>query len=251
MIEQGLVDAGAFGDFVAETTDDHTGTWQFNWPDGTRRTTFSTDPESGGSFYLLQIPPGYVRPAERGLTNRGMHRFEWHSCHEEIFCLEGEIRFADFYTLPTLGYLNHPPFWVHPADQYSDIGATLLIRNSGPCDFVYEDIPAGWDGREYVMPGRGTATGVTTRQLSLPAADGQAKSETLYRWDDGLVTEFRAVAPGWSSTDASASVEMIFVLDGDVSVGDRRLGRWGYSSHRGPGHAMRSESGARFIRWAR
>lgn len=255
MIERGLVDARAFSDFVQETEADHTGVWQFNWPSGTRRTTFSTDPESGAEFFLLQIPPGYVRPAERELSERGAHRFEWHSCHEEIFCLEGEIRFGNFYRLAALGYLNHPPFWVHPADQYSDMGATLLIRNSGLCDFAYEDIPAGWDGVEYVLPAKGkpsTMAGVTTRSLTPGTADDQAVSETLYRWDDGMVTEACAVPAGWSGFERPVGTEMIFVLAGDIGVGGRQLGRWGYSSHRsGPERSLSSNSGAVFVRWAR
>jgi hypothetical protein len=58
-LEQGDVAATNFAEFRTETSDEHDADWQFNWPEGTKRTVLSTDPETGATTFLLQLPPGY------------------------------------------------------------------------------------------------------------------------------------------------------------------------------------------------
>lgn len=135
-----------------ETAEDHAGPWQPNWPAGTERRVLYRDPESGGSFTLLRFPAGYDRLDEAAIAEAGGgQRFEYHSCHEEIVCLEGDYTFGEpeLYDFSATTYLNHPPNWLHPARQRSRDGVMLLVRNSHPVDFEFCPIADDWDGAEH------------------------------------------------------------------------------------------------------
>jgi hypothetical protein len=134
-----------------ETAEDHEGPWQPNWPAGTERRVLYRDPETGGSLTLLRFPAGYDRLDEAAIAAAGGgQRFEHHSCHEEIVCLEGDYTFGEpeLYDFSATTYLNHPPYWLHPARQQSNEGVLLLVRNSHPVDFGFCPIAEGWDGVE-------------------------------------------------------------------------------------------------------
>lgn len=253
-----------------ETYDDHDEPWQWNWQPGTERTVMTVDPRTQGSTYLVRFPAGYERPDHRRRPDGVAEQFEWHSCHEEIFCLEGSIRFGGWYVLPEMGYLNHPPRWVHPADQHSTEGCLLLIKNSSPCDFVFRDIPQPWDGVEYIdddtprMPLPGDATGVTTvglEDLAWQPVRTRSGEETgvdgrrIYDHPDGRTTWMARVPAGWrapAGLDAGGA-EALFVVDGALEVGGEALDRHGYASSAtglllAPGAA--SDSGATLVCWS-
>lgn len=154
-----------------ETERDHEGPWQPNWPAGTERVVLGRDPVSGGSLTLLRFPPGYDRLDEAAICSRGEpQRFEHHSCHEEIVCLEGDYTFGEpeLYDFSAQTYLNHPPFWLHPARQRSSGGVLLLVRNSHPVDFGFCDIPHDWDGVESYFDGPGVTPAVSEAVTRLP-----------------------------------------------------------------------------------
>lgn len=253
-----------------ETYDDHDEPWQWNWQPGTERTVMTVDPQTLGSTYLVRFPAGYERRDHRRRPDGVAEQFEWHSCHEEIFCLEGSIRFGDWYILPEMGYLNHPPRWVHPADQHSAEGCLLLIKNSSPCDFVFREIPAKWDGVEYIdndpprAPGPGEAPGVTTVTLedlpwkSLSTAAGAPtgiEARRIYDHPDGRTTWMARLPVGWSVPDTvdRGEAEALFVVDGSIEVDGQALGLHGYVSNASglllaPG--TRTDTGATIICWS-
>lgn len=143
-----------------ETAEDHAGPWQPNWPAGTERRVLYRDPESGGSLTLLRFPAGYDRLDEAAIAEAGGgQRFEYHSCHEEIVCLEGDYTFGEpeLYDFGATTYLNHPPNWLHPARQRSNEGVLLLVRNSHPVDFGFCPIADDWDGVESYFDAPGVA----------------------------------------------------------------------------------------------
>jgi hypothetical protein len=161
-------------DLRVETAEDHSGPWQPNWPPGTTRRVLTRDATSGGSLTLLRFPGGYDRPDEAAIAAAGRpQRFEHHSCHEEIVCLEGEFLFGDplLYDFSAVTYLNHPPFWLHPARQRSASGALLLVRNSHPVDFGFCDIPHGWDGTESYLEADGVVASPSAAVTRLPLDD--------------------------------------------------------------------------------
>ncbi len=263
----------SYADLRTETYEEHAEPWQWNWQPGTERTVMSVDEETGGSTYLVRFPPGYERPDYRKRPADQAEKFEWHSCHEEIFCLEGHIRFGDWYVLPEMGYLNHPPRWVHPADQYSEEGCLLLIKNSAPCDFVYCDIPASWNGQEY-LDGRDPAQplgadeppGVTTLALNdLPwrslrnsaGEDTGVQARHLYHHPTtGWTTWMARIPAGWSGQQFArpAGAESVFVVEGEVDLAGRSIEKWGYGSVKGSlltAPQATSRRGATLICWTR
>lgn len=167
--------------------------------------------------------------------------------------MEGEIHFGDYYSMTAPAYLNHPPGWVHPADQHSPSGVTLLLKNSAPVEFAYENIPADWDGVEWVTTGSAgdaAAQGVTCRQLSAGPVD-EAHVDVLYEWPDGMRTEWWQVPASWRPESSPERFEMIFVFDGSVKLGDQILHANAYGSGRGLTAQASSASGATLIRWCR
>lgn len=258
-LEQGDVAATNVAEFRTETSEDHDSDWQFNWPKGTERTILSRDPVTGAATFLLRLPPGYHRPEERARAESGDRRFEWHSCHEEIFCLRGEIWFGDHYSMRALGYLNHPPYWVHPADQHSESGVTLLIKNSRRVEFEYGPIPQPWNGREYCHVERGSLeddpNGVTS--LSVDAVPWRSEDgvrvKPLYQFRDGMHTELLRLPPKWrGAAEPDLRREMLFVIDGTLRIGETELAEWGYCSGAGSQLANAStDTGATVIRWHR
>lgn len=253
-----------------ETYGDHDEPWQWNWQPGTERTVMTVDPQTRGSTYLVRFPAGYERADHRRRPEGVAEQFEWHSCHEEIFCLEGNVRFGEWYILPEMGYLNHPPRWVHPADQYSTEGCLLLIKNSSPCDFVFRDIPTEWDGVEYLddhtprAPGPGEAPGVTTVALedlpwkSLSTASGAPtgiEGRRVYDHPDRRTTWMARLPAGWSVPDTidRGGAEALFVVDGSIDIDGQALGHHGYVSKASgvlfaPG--TRTDTGATVICWS-
>ena len=164
-------------------------------PGATRRILWR-DEASGSTTFVQTMPPGYRPPND---SQRGDQRFEAHSCHEELFNLRGVFHFGDWYDLPSLGYLNHPPYWVHPVDQTTETGVTFLIKFSGELDFFFYDVPEAWDGREFVHPDAGEPS--PSRGLSSVHVDSVPWGTV--RNDDGTSMGFHAKhlwddeAAGW------------------------------------------------------
>lgn len=220
---------------TAETTASHHEPWQYTWPDGTTRKVLAVDPQTQGATFLLHLPGGYGRAEEAVAAREHEHgRFERHTCHEEIFNLGGSYRFGDFYDFPVMGYLNHPPHWVHPADQSTSTGVLLLIKNSCPVDFAFDPIPAGWDGIEGTGDGSGpldpTTGGVTMLAVDdvpwqpAPTPDGaESGVQVKHLWQDGAQgwsTWLMQVPPGWRNPLAERTGtggDELFLLSGDLT----------------------------------
>lgn len=222
-----------------ETADDHTGPWQPNWPPGTERRVLYRDEVTGGSLTLLRFPAGYdrVEEAEIELAGGGQ-RFEHHSCHEEIVCLEGDYTFGvpELYDFSATTYLNHPPHWLHPARQRSSEGVLLLVRNSHPVDFGFCPIADDWDGVEgyldeaWVAPSPSAA--VTRLHLDgLPLTDivsgGTVREGTkgsllwtdqVLGWETWLIeaTDGTVLADPVAADDEGSVGDEWFVLDGGL-----------------------------------
>jgi hypothetical protein len=264
------------GALRVETAEDHSGPWQPNWPAGTERRVIARDEATGGSLTLLRFPGGYDRPDEAAIAAAGgPQRFEHHSCHEEIVCLEGEFTFGVplLYDFSARTYLNHPPYWLHPARQRSPSGALLLVRNSHPVDFGFCDIPHGWDGVEAYLEEEGVrpspSEAVTRQPLDdlalgavtedgreLPGVRGHRLwTDAVLGWETWLL-EADGVALAEPSDPGPVGDEW-FVLDGGLRVGapgeEVVLGPYGHVCDRerypAGGGEVRAVGPTRVLRW--
>lgn len=86
----------ALDDIPVETSATGGRLWQTTWPEGTQRRVFARDDgDTDGSTFLLNFPVGYARPPElEYLKSNPRGRFEYHTCHEELFVLRGRTRIA-------------------------------------------------------------------------------------------------------------------------------------------------------------
>ncbi|MFN8533294.1 MAG: hypothetical protein U0556_07085 [Dehalococcoidia bacterium] len=187
------------------------------------------DPDSGGWTRLL------IRPAGRVGGGGRTHHFEYHTPQEEIFVLEGSVAFGDFYRADALAYLNHPPYWLHPAEQRFDPhrDTRMLIRLTKPIDTTYLPMPDDWDGREYFAEESGTPRGVAISALQLDLVrygpvlrDGLASGEEAgVLWHspaEGLVTWLWRLPPGWQGVgdpwQVDGASDELYVLSGDLTT---------------------------------
>lgn len=218
-----------------ETSASHREPWQYTWPEGTTRKVLAVDAVTQGTTFLLHLPGGYGRPEEAVAARQHEHgRFERHTCHEEIFNLGGSYRFGSYYDFPDMGYLNHPPHWVHPADQSTPTGVLLLIKNSCPVDFAFDPIPPDWNGREGIGDGSGpldcAANGVTMLPVNdvpwrnVKTPDGaDAGMQAKHLWHDengGWSTWLMQVPAGWHNPVAGrggTGGDELFLLSGDLT----------------------------------
>lgn len=236
-------------------------------PIGTTRQEVMHDRAIGSRMILMTMPPGYrSRNADRG--------FEYHTCHEEIFNLNGLLHFGHWYDYPALGYLNHPPYWLHPADQNTGTGVRLLIKLNKPVDFVFEPIPDGWDGVEWTSadaPGPIPGRAVSSQNIDVlewqPAelADGSPAgfdAKTLYHGPDGWTTWLMRVPGGWHGEGRAARLaggdEMVLLSGGltlELAEGPARLTEGGYfcdpENIVTAGEGTYSETGCIAIRWTK
>lgn len=237
-------------------------------PGATRR-VLSHDEESGSTTLLQTMRVGYRPPNGEAPESR---RFELHTCHEELFVLDGTFNFGPWYSLKALAYLNHPPYWVHPAAQYAETDVALLIKFSGPLDFFFEDIPEAWDGVEFVhgsAPVDATRRGASNIHVDdlgwTPAISGQGENlgyDVKHLWDDqrsGWSTYLQSFPAGWQGVrDAAAEDggDEWLMLSGAVQLDDGlalRAGDYFCDPEKvyDGGHAAKSETGATAIRWRR
>ncbi|MCC6791887.1 MAG: hypothetical protein IT336_09385 [Thermomicrobiales bacterium] len=227
-------------------------------PHGTLRRAIVDVPD-GPRTLLLTFPAGMRhRYADQG--------FEYHTAHEEIFLLDGYLKFGDWYDWRPLGYINHPPFWVHPADQKTDVGATMLVKYDGVMDFGFEPIPDGWDGQEYVaaaathrspVPGVSNATvnDIPWEPVFLPGdrAMGFDAKRLSDDPESGWTTWLMRAPAGWRTEGGRVRVggEEIFLLEGDLTIdGVGSLeGRGYYCDPERTITGKSSEQGCLAIRW--
>lgn len=225
----------------------------------------SSDPASGGGTKLFRIVPGYLGGADHA------GEFEYHPGQSENILIEGDIDFGGYYRVAAPVYLNHPPFWVHPAEQRFDpTGDTLLLlRTASKIETSYVPIPDGWDGREFFARETGIPRGVP--RISLDAArfepvlrDGwPSGEEAAVLWIDPasqITAWLLRLPPGWRGdgppTRSTGSDEM-FVLSGDLTTvhDDRpvRLEKGSYYCYPDEvmegGDQAHSENGFLAIRW--
>jgi hypothetical protein len=218
------------------------------------------DVPDGPKMILLTMPPGHrQRYHDRG--------FEYHSFHEEIFLLDGYVQFGDWYDWTALGYINHPPNWIHPADQRTNVGATMLVKIAGPVDFTFKPIPDDWDGQEYVegdVPAAAGMRGVTRQALdglpwepvTLPGGRDMG-FVARHIWDDpdGWVTWMMRAPAGWRTEGGHVrdGGDEIFLLEGDLTIeGVGRLaGRSYYCDPEKTVTGKSTEAGFTAIRWTR
>jgi hypothetical protein len=278
-----------FDALVVETADDHQGTWQPNWPPGTERRVLGRDPTTGGSTTLLTFPAGYDRAEERELASAGHpQRFEYHSCHEEIVSIAGDYVFGDpqLYRFDAPAYLNHPPFWLHPARQRSVGGVLLLVRNSHPVDFGFCEIPLTWDGREHYLEAAGLppspSEAVTVHHLEdrplapiaengvpLPGVRGERLwTDEVTGWQTWLLEAQAgstlaagagAPAPAARTPRSAGSGDEWFILEGQVGFGPDEphtvLDAYGYrcdpARYPAGGDRATARAQTRLLRWVR
>jgi hypothetical protein len=236
---------------------------------GVTRQVLSRDSETGATTLLQTMPAGYRPPNGE---SPGSRRFEMHSCHEELFALAGTFRFGTWHTLRALGYLNHPPYWVHPADQFAETSVTFLIKFSGPLDFFFEDIPDDWDGKEYVhasAPSGAVMRGLSELQVDnldwVPArrSDGMPLDFHIkVIWHDdfsGWSTFLQRYPSGWQGAGEPRVFEggdEWFVLSGSLHLGDGvtlKQGDYYCEPDRriDGGMTAHSQTGATVIRWCK
>jgi hypothetical protein len=239
------------------------------WVPGARRRVLAHDASTDAITYVSEIPTGYRRSHEVAYREQWpAGRFEHHACHEEGFILDGRYDFGGWYGWGALGYLNHPATWVHPADQCAPEGARLLMKLSGPLDFVYTDIPEDWDGREYPVDPDRAAPYDGVSSVGLARGDGE-EDETGRRWRrlwhdpvGGWTTWLLSAPPGWQGRGdrhQRGSGDEIFLLAGDLTtriLGEEVALRDGdYACDpdllEDGGAAERSVDGCLAVRWTR
>jgi hypothetical protein len=239
------------------------------WVPGHRRRVLAHDPETGAKTYVSEIPPRYRRDHERAY--REQHppgRFEHHRIHEEGAILDGRYDFGGWYDFDAMSYLNHPPTWVHPADQCVPQGARLIMKLSGPLAFDYHDIPSDWDGTEFPLDPAAAAPYRGVTATSLQAGSGETRSDGS-RWQrlwhdplHGWTTWFVTIPAGWRGSGSGRERpggDEVFVIGGDVAlvVGDevQPLVAGDYVCDpdvlRYGGMAESSRDGALLLRWTR
>lgn len=238
------------------------------WIAGHRRRLLSHDPVTGARTYVSEIPADYRREHERAY--REQHppgRFEFHAMHEEGVSLDGRYDFGGWYDFDAPCYLNHPPTWVHPADQCVPDGARLIMKLSGPLDFAYTDIPNDWDGAEFAIDPAAAAPyeGVTATRLDLEPGVGPDGLHRQRLWTDpieGWSTWSVVIPAGWRGHGEAWDVvggDEVFVVSGavDLRVGDdlQQFVAGDYACDpdvlRSGGEAESSPTGAHLIRWTR
>ncbi|GIW07930.1 MAG: hypothetical protein KatS3mg060_2735 [Dehalococcoidia bacterium] len=227
------------------------------------------DPATGGWTRLLIRPAGHVNSRDQP------HRLEYHTAQEEIVVLEGSVTFGDYYRATALAYLNHPPFWLHPAEQRFDplVDTVMLIRLSKPIDTTYLPIPDGWDGREFFAKESDEPRGVAISALQLDEVrfgpllrDGEASGdEAGVLWHnpaDGVVTWLWRIPRGWRGAgdpwQAAGASDELYVLAGDLTtVYDGRTVRLTAGSYycapdefSDGGREAHSEGGLLAVRWS-
>ena len=185
------------------------------------------DPATESRTFLMKWP-GSHRQCDEDTE------LEYHTIHEEIFCVGGVIEFGSWYKMREMGYLNHPPYWVHPRQQRTDVGVEMLIKCSGPVDFGFVPIPDGWDKSEYVAsaaPSISPNAGVSCLQMDelpwQPATkrDGSAtgyEAKTIYHnVETGWTPWLMRAQAGWSGTGdvkKAGEGDEMFLLDGDITI---------------------------------
>lgn len=266
----------ALDDIPVETSAADGRLWQTTWPAGTQRRVFARDEgDTDGTTFLLNFPEGYARPKElEYLKANPRGRFEYHTCHEELFVLKGTFKFHDWYDIKDFGYFNHPPYWLHPAHQHAPDGVDLFIKNSKPVDFVFTEIPEDWNAVEYLMEG----FPYLTRSRPVPRLEmaelpweavrdpggGLTGMEAKHLWDDldrGWTTWLMRVPPGWhgdGAADPAPGGDEFLVLDGDLTLDRGKtldLGPMSYfcdpDTFVYPGGGTGSNEGCLAIRWTK
>lgn len=239
------------------------------WVPGHRRRVLSHDAATGAKTYVSEIPADYRRDHERNYREQhAPGRFEHHPIHEEGVILDGRYDFGGWYDFDALSYLNHPPTWVHPADQCVPQGARLLMKLSGPLVFDYVDIPADWDGEEFALDPAAAApfAGVSSVRLEpghgVRRSDGSTWSALWHDPVDGWTSWFVSLPAGWSGEGEASDRpggDEVFVIEGavDLRIGDevQPLVAGDYACDperfRTGGRAESSPSGATLMRWTR
>lgn len=235
-------------------------------PDGKKYVLLTEDSDTGGWTRILLWPGGIVNSTDHPAD------FEYHTPQEEIFFLGGAVSFGDFYRADSPAYLNHPPYWLHPAEQRfsPDADAKMLVRLSKPIDTFYVPIPPGWDGREYFDGGRAGPPAVSVLPLGeltygpvlhYGAPTGE-EAGVVWRNDaENITTWLWRVPAGWRSTNRSWLVtgasDEVYVLEGDlVAIHDNRRVNLAAGSYYcypdtlyGGGTAS-SETGLLAVRWS-
>ena len=250
--------------------------WQPNWPVGTARTVVARDGTmEGGATVRLSFPAGYDRPVElEYLAQHGRQRFEYHTMHEEVLVIGGTLCFGEWFELKAPVYFNHPEKCLHPANQFTDEGVTLLIKNSGFVDFLFADVPDGWDGTHYPFV-EGADTSIDPvlpihldahPWLPVMGSDGAPtgqEAKTIWRDPNrGWTTWLMRVPAGWQGSGEPremAGGDEMFVLDGDFAIGrggeSVRLDGEAYycdpDRYNAGGRLERSEAGCVAVRWTR
>ena len=93
---------------------------------GLERRVLWENKSSGADTRLLKVPAGFL--------GRGPN---WHSVHEEIYCLDGDIAPDDSRLMVKDSYLHNPAYGVHGYREHSVSGATILEWHDGLWDINY------------------------------------------------------------------------------------------------------------------
>lgn len=198
-------------------------------PSGASRQILYEDPESGFRTSVMTMPPGWKSP----YSGNGL---EFHSSQEEVFNLSGILHFGSWRDFSAPGYLNHPPYWVHPSDEVTDTGLRLLVKYAGPFDINYTPFPENWDGTEFVAAaGKDRAdtrltgvVGINHEDLAWEPVLYQDltplkyDAKVLYRNEvTGWTTWLMRIPAGWRGVGMRRSTsagDELFVLEGDLTV---------------------------------
>jgi hypothetical protein len=148
--------------------------------------------------------------------------------------LDGSGDFAGWYDWRAPGFMTHPPYWWHPSGYTFQGAGMTLVKLDKPVDFIFTEIPQGWDGVEWFAPeadhhckNRVIANAhlgdIPWEPATLP--DGTpAGFEAKHVWDDldtGWTTWWMRAPAGWRGKAEWTSLpggDEIYVLEGDLSL---------------------------------
>lgn len=235
-------------------------------PNGSVRRVLYRDEETTATTFVYTLPAGWISQYAAG-------NLVYHSKREEFFNLSGTFQFGDWYEFVSPGYVNHPPYWVHPSDERTASGVTLLCKYFVPNTLDFLDIPPDWDGAQFRAPGTpddplaGEAVNLAIDKLAWhPVADSAGaplgfEAITLYVDEEGWTTWLMRVPAGWRGggpvTERPGGDEL-YLVDGDLTVarsGVARLNAGSYYCY--PDRIVDggandfSEQGCTAIRWTR
>jgi hypothetical protein len=194
----------------------------------------SFDAETGAQTKRERYRAGFVQ-----------HNYGYHRCAEEVYTLNGRFRYPDSAELFTEGcYVYRPPGWIHNGEVYDD--TEVIVRHDALFSMItgyaedelrtnvlFDDPDEAVGARGFVVHRNANFEAWTPGLAALGSAawetspDGELWSKHLSRSvETGAQTLIVKLGAGFRVAEPSFTNvgEETYVLAGELSIGDDRLG---------------------------